>query len=167
MLVTGTVHALAEPLIAPSSGRPCVAYCVRMWIGSMMDIFDMDMFVRVPHAIVESREFALELADGETVMIDPMGSQLELGLPAARRLNFDRDRVKRFRASHPMPPGTVFRTHECVVEPGAMISVAGALVRDPQRPMGEVTFRDEPEARFRIIGDPQRRLRIVDAITER
>ena len=166
MLATGTVRALTEPLVAPSSGRPCVAYCVRMWIGDVMDIFYMELFARVPHTIVESREFALELASGETVRVDPEGSHLELALPGARRLNADRDRVKRFRASHPIPPGTVFRTHECVIEPGAVISVAGALVRDPQRPTGEITFRDEPESRLRIIGDPQRRIRIVERITD-
>jgi hypothetical protein len=164
VLVTGTVRALTELLVAPSSGRPCVAFCVRMWIGQIGDILNLDLFARTPHTIVESREFALELRSGETVTIDPVGSHLDIELPGARRLNPDRERLKSFRARHPQP-GTRFRSHECVIEPGAVISVAGALVRDPQRPAGEIAFRHEPEARSRIIGDPQRSLRIVDALT--
>ena len=160
--VTGIVRPHADPLIAPFSGRPCVAFCVRMWIGRIEDILTMDLFARTPPTIVESRELTLALPSGEIVTVDPVGSQLDIELPAARRLNSDAARVEMFRARHPTPPGTRFRTLECVIEPGATITVAGALVRDPQRPDGEIAFRNEPQARLRIIGDPGRSIRIVD-----
>jgi hypothetical protein len=161
--VTGTVRALGDLLVAPASGHPCVAFCVRMWIGKLEDLFTLELFARTPTMIVESREFALELSSGETVTIDPVGSLLDIELPAATRVKIDRERLEAFRERQILPPGMRFRSHECVVEPGAVVTVAGALVRDPQRPDGEIAFRGEPEARRRIIGDPQRRIRIVDA----
>lgn len=163
---TGTVRAARVPLIAPWSGRPCVAFCVRMWIGEMMDVLDMELFARTPHTLVEAGDLELELRSGEIVTIDRAGSHLDLALPRAKRSSRDRERMKQFLARHPVPPGRVFRTHECIVAAGDVITAAGALVRDPQRPAGEIAFRNEPETRSRIIGDPQRWIRIVESIKD-
>ena len=164
MRATGTVRGADEPLIAPWSGRPCVAFCVRMWIGDFDDLVTMELFARTPHTIVEGGDITLETASGEVVTIDRAGSHLDLALPAARRLTKVRERMKAFLARYPAPPGRVYRTHECIVAAGDVITAVGALVRDPQRPAGEITFRDEPETRSRIIGDPQRWIRIVEPI---
>jgi hypothetical protein len=162
--VTGTVRALSDPLIAPCTGRPCVAFGVSLRTTGILDVLNLDAFVTVPPVIVESREFALELNGGELVTIDPVGSLIELGLARAKRLNTDRERLQKFRERHEIPSGASFGSHENVIEPGAIICVAGALVRDPQRPDGEIMFRNEPETRARIIGDRQRWIRIVDGI---
>ena len=161
--VTGTVRALSEPLIGPCTGRPCVAFGVEVRTSGILDLLNLDMFVTVPQVIVESSEFALELDDGQHVTIDPVGSLIELGLARSKRLTKDRERLARFRERHQIPSDARFGSHECVIEAGAVICVAGALVRDPQRPDGEIMFRNAPETRARIIGNAERWIRIVDA----
>jgi hypothetical protein len=129
--VSGTVRALDETLVAPLSGRSCVAYRSRARANITMG---------VSHETMQVRPFAIERDDGEGTII-AFSEVADFCVPVKRPR--DPVRIRSFLARHAIPNGTL---SEVLVEIGARVHVGGTLVLIPhdEPPTGELGFRDPP-----------------------
>lgn len=153
----GVVRPLDETLVAPLSGRACVAYRSwfrESWIGLIFS----------PSETAQIRPFVLDLG-GEEIRVD--GDRALFGLAPLARSPRDRDRERSFFAQHALPyaPSSAVPTSglfsELALELGARVVVGGTLVlvpRDEPPSEGELGFRDPPPPSRRIVGNRERPL---------
>jgi hypothetical protein len=147
--LTGRIQYASESLVAPLSGRACVAYIAiaQAWRAR-----------RVPHPTANAREMKIAplvvaLADGQVAIHGDCAVELRTAAVSPRMP----DREHAFLASRKLEghlPATKFA--EAVVRAGDRIWVTGVLRRDRG---GETGYRDVP-ARMRLVGMPGRPLAI-------
>jgi hypothetical protein len=131
--VSGTVCALDETLVAPLTGRTCVAYRSRARANITMG---------VSHETMQVRPFAIERDDGEGTIV-AFSEVADLRVPSQRLVPRNPSRVASFLARHALSNAVV---SELLVELGARVYVGGTLVLVPpdEPPTGERGFRDPP-----------------------
>ena len=146
---TGVVRGLDETLIAPLSGRACVAYRSRVRTRLAMP--------RIVHETMQLRPFILDLGD-EEIVVD--GVDAIFGI-APIKLDQDPIRETSFLARHASSSaGGTARFDEVALELGARVTVGGTLVLVPrdEPPTDELGFRDPPPPSQRIVGNRARPL---------
>ncbi|MBA3454873.1 MAG: hypothetical protein H0T42_17425 [Deltaproteobacteria bacterium] len=154
--VTGVVRVLDDTLIAPLSGRTCVAYRARATVhtvrpGTYVLLPKPDSFVLVPF-LIEGTDHVV-LIDGDRAVFD---------LPLTKLTGSERQ--QRFMTLHgytsQLGVGASFR--EVVVEPGMVVTVAGVLMRDVALAptVDESTFRAGPPPTLRLSGNREHPLAI-------
>lgn len=144
----GVVRPLEETLVAPLSGRACVAYRSRLTLS-------LNPFLETKQV----RPFVLDLGEEEIVVA---GEHAIFGVPPLAPAALDRERKASFLARHATRSG---RFQEIVLELGARVAVGGTLVLVPSDdpPIeGELGFRDPPPPERRIVGARRRPLVFVD-----
>jgi hypothetical protein len=148
VFVGGIVRPLDETLIAPLSGRACVAYRSRVggpgsYAGETMQL----------------RPFALEQDDGTSIVVD--GDRAIFGLAPQPLLPRNPGRERSFLARHALSAGSRFT--EVAAELGASVVVGGTLVLVPREapPTQELGFRDPPPPDPQIVGNRKSPLVIV------
>jgi hypothetical protein len=148
VVVTGVVRPLEDTLVAPLSGRTCVAYRSRA---------QTRFWPRIEHETMQLRPFVLDLGD-EEIVVD--GQRAIFGL-ARLRLPRDPERELRFLARYTLERVATFA--EVALEPGAHVTIGGTLVLVPrdEPPADELGFRDPPPPSQRIVGNRQRPLVLV------
>lgn len=144
VIARGVVAALDETLVAPLSGRPCVAYRARVWARSLGG------GARGFGETVQVRPFLLDLGDEEIVIA---GDDAVYGLPRTPLPPGDVERRWSFAARHALGHERA-RFTEIAIEVGARIQVAGTLVLVPrdEPPHDERGFRDPPSMSQQIHG---------------
>ncbi len=150
--VAGVVRPLDETLIAPLSGRPCVAYRSRVTASARSHVGKTGETMQL-------RPFAVEDADGERIVVD--GDRAIFGLPA-QKLVPSYERQASFLARHALAKGRA-RFSEVLIELGANVLVGGTLVFVPREepPTGELGFRDPPPPDPQLVGNRESPLVIV------
>lgn len=151
--VTGVVQALDDMLVAPLSGRPCVAYRSRVWGATQIR----------PEAAGETmqlRPFVIDRGTAESVIVD--GDHALFSLPYVTLGPEDRDRQLSFLARHAMQRQRA-RFSEVALEVGMTITIAGTLVLSPvdEPPLDELGFRDLPPPVLQLGGSRDRPLVIL------
>ena len=151
--VTGTVQALDDMLVAPLSGRPCVAYRSRVWGAAHLR----------PDAggeTMQLRPFVIDRGPAESVIVD--GDHAVFSLPYVTLAETDRERELSFLARHGMPRQRA-RFSEVALEIGMQITIAGTLVLSPvdEPPIDELGFRDLPPPVLQLGGSRDRPLVIL------
>lgn len=150
--VTGTVRPLERTLVAPLTGRTCVAYRSRASVHSVQPRGVYRSPTSQPDAMLLV-PFLLE-SGGEYVLVD--GDHALFDVPATRLTAADRERQQEFIVLHG------FRAHdgigagfkEVLIEPGMQVSVVGVVMRDVALapPSEEHTFREGPAPTIRLMG---------------
>lgn len=148
--LTGTVHALGEPLVAPLSGKSCVAYEASARVAyAQLDATGSNEDVLEARAM---QPFALLLASGERVLVD--GDRAELAARPApvipRVIEHERD----FLAARDIDARYLQSTRfeEAIVEPGARVRVQGmAIVESDDSATTETGYRDMAPRRVRVV----------------
>ena len=151
--VTGIVQALDDMLVAPLSGRPCVAYRSRVWGATQIR----------PEAAGETmqlRPFVIDRGAAESVIVD--SEHALFSLPYVTLGLEDRDRQLSFLARHGMQRQRA-RFSEVALEVGMTITIAGTLVLSPvdEPPLDELGFRDLPPPVLQLGGSRERPLVIL------
>jgi len=151
--VSGIVQPLDDILVAPLSGRPCVAYRSRVWGATRI----------LPEAAAETmqlRPFAIDRGPAEPVIVD--GDRAVFSLPYVALTADDRERELSFLARHGMQRQRA-RFSEVALEVGARITIAGTLVLSPvdEPPVDELGFRDLPPPVLQLGGSRDRPLVIL------
>lgn len=166
VVAAGIVRPLDETLVAPLSGRTCVAYRSRAWISPPGGMSSGET--------TQLRPFALDLGEEEIIVT---GEHAIWGLPPAPLLPRNLERESSFLARHALTAqparfgyGRVAshaRFTEVALEPGARVAVGGTLVLVPpdEPPDDERGFRDLPPPEARIVGNRARPLVFVDLDT--
>jgi hypothetical protein len=165
---TGIVRPLDETLVAPLSGRTCVAYRSRV-VGGLTRL-------HFPGETMQLRPFVLDLGDEEIVVA---GEHAIFGLPPLPLAPRDPEREASFAARHALPSrpdaygfptaGTHARFSEVALEPGARVAVGGTLLLvPPDEPPadGELGFREPPPPERRIVGNRAHPLVFADIDAE-
>jgi hypothetical protein len=152
--VSGVVRPLDETLVAPLSGRPCVAYRSRVH-GYMLG-----SNTTIKHEQMQVRPFAIQTEDGESIVVD--GDSAIFGVGAQKLSPRNPDRESSFRARHAIQGGSA-RFWEVAVELDAEVIVGGTLVLVPREapPTGELGFRDPPPPDPQIAGNRETPLVIL------
>lgn len=150
-MIRGIVRPLDETLIAPLSGRACVAYRSRVWQGFG------DASIAPPRETMQARPFVVDLGEDE-VIVD--SQHAIFGLDPIR-LPRDRERERSFALRHGLRAAAWFS--EVAIEVGARVAIGGTLVLVPrdEPPLGELGFRDPPPPSQRIVGNRARPLVVV------
>jgi hypothetical protein len=143
--VSGSIVAGDDSLIAPDTGRACVAFAVRIWFAGDVG---WDALAKKPLVITEVCPFAIRTDDGRQVNVVPAYDSLVLVMPVVSPSQQDRQRWNEFRDRHRLPRVKMFRA-ERLVEPGAVVVVAGVLTRGVAKAKDQTGFRDSaPIARL-------------------
>jgi hypothetical protein len=145
--VAGTVRALDETLVAPLTGRSCVAYRSRArGIAGWQETTQL-------------RAFTIERDDGEGTIV-AFSEAADLRVPPQRLVPRDPVRIRSFLARHALASASV---SEVLVEIGARVYVGGTLVLLPPDgpPTGELGFRDPPPPDPHLAGNRDAPLVIV------
>ncbi|MEJ7603242.1 MAG: hypothetical protein WKG01_35470 [Kofleriaceae bacterium] len=149
--VTGVVQSLDDLLIAPLSGKPCVAYRSRVWAA-------------LRHAAsaetMQLRPFVLDCGNADSVIVD--GDHAVFSLPYVALVDADRDREHSFLARHGLQRQRA-RFSEVALEIGMTVTIAGTLVLSPvdEPPVDELGFRDLPPPMLQLGGSRERPLVII------
>ena len=149
VFVSGMVRPFEETLVAPLSGRTCVAY--RSRIGSYGHAETMQL-----------RPFVIERDDGMgRIVVD--GDRAMFGVAAQPLVPRNADREASFLARHAMSKNGRVRFSEVLVEVGAQVLVGGTLVYVPREepPTGELLFRDPGPPDPQLVGNRESPLIIV------
>ena len=159
----GIVRLLDEALVAPLSGRTCVAYRSRVWPG---------WHTGAPFSAetMQLRPFALDLGDEEIIVA---GDHAIFGLLPLELAPRNPEREASFVARHALAvqhglfgrSASRARFAEVALEPGAQVAVGGTLVlvpRDEPPTDTERGFREPPPPSQRIVGSRARPLVFVD-----
>ena len=160
--VAGVARALAEPLLAPLSRRPCILYKVV--------VTDDDKFRKVLEERVGS-PFAIDDGTGRA-WVDPQFATLRLNVDYERKSGtFDAatDEERALLARHgSSPTGLVFNRklhyRESIIAVGDRVTVYGSGVRepDPEAPPNP-SYRGPAATRLRLSGTEKHRLSILDS----
>jgi hypothetical protein len=168
----GVVRPLDETLVAPLSGRACVAYRSRIHgvlggalggvLGGVLGGSLGGVLGGGPHETMQVRPFVLDLGREEVVVA---GDRAIFGLAPLRLWPLDQGRERSFLARHAVSARTTSwstgRLSEVALELGARVAVGGTLVlvpRDEPPAHGELGFRDPPPLAPRIVGNRARPL---------
>jgi hypothetical protein len=150
----GVVRPLEETLVAPLSGRACVAYRSRVHTG-LGGIY-------APRETMQVRPFVLDLGDEEVIV---EGDRAIFGLAPLRLWPLDSGRERSFLARHAVSARAASwstgRLSEVALVLGARVAVGGTLVlvpRDEPPAHVELGFRDPPPPSQRIVGNRARPL---------
>jgi hypothetical protein len=152
--VTGHVRVLHETVIAPLSGIECViARTAVRGTGRFKN-----MYSRGWTESLLIKPFVVELREGMRAIVD--GSHVVLGVPRLELPSITTERKEAFLAREALRWPASF--HETVLVAGALVTVAGVLMRDIeyQPPRDERAFR-EPLAGVRLLGGADQPLVIV------
>lgn len=156
--VTGTVRPLEETLVAPLSGRHCIAYRARV---SGATKINNKQYSRGWQTTMQVRPFVVD-RDGGAGQIIVVGDHVVFGVHPESLRPRNPDREVAFIVRHAIQPFRV-RLDEVVVEVGAHVSVGGTLVLVPrdEPPTGERGFRDLPPPDQQLAGNRESPLVIV------
>ncbi len=152
--VTGTIRPLASAVVAPLTGRACVAFVAHARVWSRLDLAGVLVDDAYAHGLAP---FVLESAEGDLV-IDSASFAIDLpargvyGYPPVRQHAFLRARrLERYLRS-------TF-CDEVIVNAGDRVSVRGVIARERDPDASEHGYRDTP-VRLHLAGYPDRPLRI-------
>jgi hypothetical protein len=152
--LVGTVSPIGDLLVAPVSGKPCVAFTAqaRVFVRG-------NRGRRFAGKHVDAKALPFELVAASTrVVVDPTFYQLMISLAPSIPRSLDREHA--WLAGSIAHAGDVSCEEACI-EPGARIVVRGiARCELDKTATSETGFREAP-TRFRIIGD-QRRPVLID-----
>ena len=153
--MTGTVHAIGEPIVAPASGTPCVAHLTRVRVkgrATRRAKIERQEIVRV-----ELVPFRLETTDGD-VIVDGTTADLAIRPRAIvpRRIEHEARFLRTLQIT--IPPDSI-ELDEVVIEPGARITVHG-IARIEVTP-GEAGFREVPTQK-KLVGDDHHPITICE-----
>ena len=156
--VTGIVRPLDEMLVAPLSGRQCIAYRAR---ASGATRIRGKQYSSGWQTTMQVRPFVVE-RDGGAGDIIVVGDHVMFGVHPESLRPRNPDREAAFMVRHAIQAGRV-RLVEVVVEVGAHVSVGGTLVLVPrdEPPTGERGFRDLPATDQQLAGNRETPLVIV------
>jgi hypothetical protein len=161
--VVGTVRALDQTLIAPISGRTCVAYLASAMVDGGQPRADRGPVNHRP-ASSQCVPFLVDTGGPEVVLVD--GECARFDVPTIKLTPADADRKVQFLASHGFPAAEAREAGftEIVIEPGMTIAVVGVMMRDVAHapPSGEVAFRGGPSPTIRITGSREHPLAIAE-----
>jgi hypothetical protein len=146
VFVEGIVRALDETLVAPLSGRECVAYRSR--------VSDPRTGPFGRQETMQVRPFAIDRDDEEgTIVVD--SERAIFGVPPQRLVPRNLDRETSFLARHAISKMRHGGFSEVLVELGARVVVGGTLVLVPrdEPPMNERGFRDLPPPDPQLVGN--------------
>jgi len=150
--VTGVVRVADETLVAPLSGVTCVVFRARITAGRNLArraVRPREQLVMVP--------FVLDRGAEGTVAIE--GRHVLLDVPRRNLRKLDRARGNQFALAQGVSLKDAARAiyEETVVEPGAMVSVAGLMMKDPATEPAPVStelgFREAPPPALRLAGN--------------
>lgn len=148
--LTGTAKLVGEPLIAPLSGRPCIAFraSARTYRLSASQRKQRELDQEVTEIVMTP--FVLVTADGD---VEVTGDTCELPIRSApiipRKLDRERDFMIR-AALIGTPKDSGF--DEVVIQPGAKVLVHGIARKELATTGAETGFREAP-TQIRITGD--------------
>ena len=159
--VTGTVAGIdGHTLVAPLTGRPCVAHRSRVAPRGALPL----------GGVLERVELCPFTIDG-LVTVESVNTQLDLPRSKLTPSPEQRDRYDAF-----LSPAGLWRHHaafgkygpefeEVIVVPGMRITVAGLVMLEIPDPVaGELGFRDLPPARIRLVGNAEHPIVIGTAV---
>jgi len=144
--VSGTVRAVGSTIVAPFSGRACVAFYVRV----EGQIGPRGSSMRVKLAEQGGILFAIEDASGHAI-VDPQHAKLVLKLDANAIVTETSAPANAFAERHRLVISHgLLHYYEGVIEVGEQVSVLGAGTRvpDPEAP----PYRGDPAMVFRLAG---------------
>ena len=150
VFVSGTVHPLDETLVAPLSGKQCVAYRARAK-GAASPPHKGNTLWRVT---MQVRPFAIE-RDDDGARISVTGDHVHFVL-APEKLGRHFERESSFLARHAIARSKGNASfNEVLVAVGAKVLVGGTLVLVPPDapPIGELGFRDPPPPDPQLVGN--------------
>lgn len=154
VFVGGIVRALDETLVAPLSGRTCVAYRSRVSARTFVS-------GKTEHETMQIRPFVIERDGGEgPILVD---SERAIFVLAAEKLSpRNPEREASFLARHAIKSASP-RFSEVLVPLGAHVYVGATLVLVPpeEPPGGERGFRDPPPPEPQLVGSREAPLLIV------
>ncbi|MDB4963082.1 MAG: hypothetical protein JWP01_3081 [Myxococcales bacterium] len=167
MRVVGVVRAFEQTLVAPISGRTCVAYRSRVSVTVSPRPHGAPPLALSPKA--ESlliAPFLIDRGAEGTVIVD--GDQARFDLKPLELTAADAERKRSFLARHgyssqgPVSGGSFT---EVVLEPGMTIAVSGAMMRDVALapPASDLAFREAPPATIRLTGNHEHPLVIGES----
>jgi hypothetical protein len=158
--VTGTVAVLdGRTLVAPLTGRPCVAHRSRVAPRGALP----------SGGVLERVELCPFTIDG-VVAVESVNTQLDLPRSRLTPSPQQRDRYDAFLAVTGLQRhdpefgkyGPEFE--EVIVVPGMRITVAGLVTHEIPPIASELGFRDLPPARVRLVGDAEHPIVIGTAV---
>ena len=157
--VTGTVRKLDMHLLAPTTGRPCVAFSIRVYEPSQHEPGGMGQ--SAPFDYVELVPFAIENEELGRVVIDSQFADLLVPEHRAERLSDQHwTDFCDARALSPSSTGT-----ERPIMNGDIVTVLGTSARRATPPGKEAGFRESP-TQLCLVGDFDHPLLIIDEAIE-
>jgi hypothetical protein len=157
--IVGTVRAV-QVMSAPITGRPCVYW--RVVVSEWRTSSDSDGKDTSGYASILDRRdgvpFLVEDGTGRA-LVEPADAAVHL---VADAQDHGGERARMLLARHGVSPGSGnLRYSEAVIEPGEVVAVAGAGVREPDPEGVGGSYRDAP-TRLRIAASPGSPLLISD-----
>jgi len=160
--VTGVVRLLEETLVAPLSGRACVAYRSRVSSSTPAHATTATNVSATAGRgeTTQLRPFVLDLGSAGTVVVD--GEHALFGLPPQKLVPRQPEREASFLARHALGQGRA-NFSEVALQIGARVTVGGTLMLVPREvpPTIELGFRDPIPPAREIIGSRERPLVII------
>lgn len=149
--VVGVVRPVTKPLIAPLSGKPCIAYDARVRIGSIRQ------GNREERSRVEVIPFELA-TDGGVIRVE--AATAELLFPTVPLIPRKVAREAAFAAACGIQESMAgVDCDETCVEIGAKVAVHGVVALDSDAPSGETGYRDGA-IRYKLGPHPEHALTI-------
>ena len=164
--IGGTARALGETLEAPLTGRPCVAFDVR--------VEERRTYLPTGFAPTDSKiwrllaieqggvPFAIEDSSGRA-LVDPAHADIVLELDAAQEVGETSARATAFCARHGI---VIARKHlryrEGVIAIGESVAVLGEGVREPDRKAAPASYRGDQPTVMRLSSSAKRPLAIAN-----
>lgn len=151
--VTGTVQTFERTLVAPLTGRTCVAYRSRATVHSVQTPGQANRTPMVQPDVMLLVPFLLE-SGGDHVLVD--GDHALFDVSATRLTAADSERQQQFIVQHGFRSndGIAAGFKEVLIEPGMRVSVVGVAMRDVAlaTPSEESMFREGPAPTIRLTG---------------
>lgn len=161
--LTGVVRVLGNPLVAPLSRQPCVAYRSRAYELRQSYRSPFPVGQPIDYQTVRIQAFALVRPNERDVHVEGTFAELDL---APVRLAIDRARMQAFfRAHRVIATGGCGHLDETVVRDGDRVTIAGTLVAelDIASTTDERGFRDDGPRRLVLLGDAEHPL-VIGAV---
>jgi hypothetical protein len=147
---TGVVRAGESTLVAPASGRPCVAFAVHIHEPNQREATGSLGAGLGAFACVDVSAFAIECEQG-ILRVESQFAELHVAQERFKNDQLDGDRWLAFcEDKHASPRSTA---SEAIIAPGQRITLVGIVQRRPDRPRAsELGYRDEAGAIW-LVGD--------------
>lgn len=153
--VSGTARAIGSTVIAPLSGRDCVAFYVR--VEGQIGLRGTAMKVH----LVEQGGIPFVIEDGTgRAIVDPQHANIVVKLDDNAIVTETSARANAFCERHGLVLGHgLLHYHEGVIEVGEQVTVLGAGVQapDPEAP----PYRGDPVMVLRLAGSPESPIEIT------